>query len=293
MHHHNQFDKIRLVGVVTISMVLGLLVTGRQAFAQSSDSSSVDVSNTSPDDPANSSDVKSLIVDVPDVSSASDDATTANGAADSTAAPMDDSSDVDYAPSADATGADEASDSASEDSAVLEIPQIVNLANRGRANVPADEASANPDSPVDEASANPDDNDNDQTALSSRDEDDANGEGDLAETGSRVGTLADYQNRAAEAPPAVIFFAPPVAVVRIPPPRAFNPWRRPFGAPMVGAPIILPPTSSGPFPSTSPMLAAPRFGTAGSFPRLGSFPRFGSFPSIGSFPRAGMIGARR
>jgi hypothetical protein len=277
MHHHNQHDKVRLVGIVTISMLVGLLAMGRRASAQSLDSSAAGVSNASPDNRTIPPGVKSLTIDTPDLSSASDDATTASDADDSAAPPMSDKPDVEDAASANAVGSDEASGSASENGAVLEIPQVVNLRNGDSANVPADETSANTES------------NDDDTALSSQDdEDDTGGESDLTEDGSPVGTLADYQNQASEAPPGAVFFVPPVAVVAVPRPPLFNPYLRPpFGAPMVAAPIILPPTSSGPFPSTSPMLMAPGPGT------LGPFPRFGSFPHVGSFPRGGLIGARR
>jgi hypothetical protein len=273
MHHHNQHDIVRLVGVVTISMLVGLLAAGRRASAQSIDSSTAAVSNASPDDRTIPSGVKSLIVDPPYPPSASDDATTTNDVDDSAAPAMGDNPDVGEDPSTNAGDSDEASSSASENGAVLEIPQVVNLRNDGSANVPADEASANPKS-----------SDND-TALSSQDDqDDMGGESDLTEAGSPVGTLADYQNQGSEVPPGAVFFAPPV-VVAIP--------RPPFGAPMVAAPIILPPTSSGPFPSTSPMLIAPRPGTFGPFPRFSPFPHFGSFPRVGSFPRGGLMGVRR
>jgi hypothetical protein len=45
---------------------------------------------------------------------------------------------------------------------------------------------------------------------------------------------------------------------------------------VVASPMILPPTSSGPFPSTSPMLMTPRFTTPG-----------------GSFLRGGLMGFHR
>jgi hypothetical protein len=277
MHYHNQHDKVRLVGVVTISMLVGLLAAGRRASAQSLDSSAAGVSNASPDDRTIPPGVKSPTIDTPDLPSASDDATTATDVDDSAPPPMGDNPDAEDASSANAVGSDEASGSASENGAVLEIPQVVNLRNGGSANVPADEASANPES------------NDDDTALSSQDDgDDTGGESDLTEAGSPVGTLADYQNQASEAPPGAIFLAPPVGVVAIPRPPLFNPFLRPpVGAPIVAAPIILPPTSSGSFPSTSPMLMAPRPGT------LGTFPRFGSFPRVGSFPRGGFMGVRR
>jgi len=81
----------------------------------------------------------------------------------------------------------------------------------------------------------------------------------------------------------VILFAPVVSVVRFPRQPLFSPLppRPPFGVPMARSPIILPPTSSGPFPSTSPMLMGPRFGT------------FTSFPRVGSFPYGGLMGAHR
>jgi hypothetical protein len=215
--------------------------------------------------------VESPTIDTPDAPTVSDDAITANGTDDSAAYPASAKSDTEYAPSGGAVGSDEASGSNSENSAVLELPQVVNLPNGGTANASADEASANRDG-----------NDDDDAAQSSQDGEDTAGDHDLAAMGSQVGTLNDYENQANEVPPGVILVAPVVGVVRFPRPPLFSPLPRSlFGAPMATSPIILPPTSSGPFPSTSPMLMGPRFGT------------FGSFPRVGSFPHGGLMGARR
>ena len=174
-------------------------------------------------------------------------------------------------------GSEDASGSDPKNAAVLEIPQVVNLQSGGTANATADETPANLD-------------DDDNTAQSSQDEEDTAGDHDLVAIGSQVGTLEDYQNQANEAPlPSAIFSAPIITVTRLPRSPLFNPLPRTLsGVPMLASPIILPPTSSGPFPSTSPMLMGPRFGTFGSFS-----PRIGSFPRVSSFPRAGLMGAHR
>ena len=270
MHHHDQHDKIRLVGVVTIAMLVGLLAGGRRALGQSLDDSSARASDSSLAERAMPPGVESSTIDTPDAPAVSDDATTADGTDDSAAHPVSANSDTEYAPSGGAVGSDEASGSASENSAVLELPQVVNLQRDGTANASADEAAANPDG------------NDDDTAQSNQDGEDNAGDHDLAAMGSQVGTLEDYQNQANAAPPGVILVAPVVGVVRFPRPPLFSPLPRSlFGAPMATSPIILPPTSRGPFPSTSPMLMGPRFGA------------FGSFPRVGSFPHRGLIGAHR
>jgi len=284
MYHHNQHNKIRLVGAVTLAMLVGPLAGGGRAHAQAPDDSPARASDSSFADRAIAPNMESLTIDTPDAPAVSDDATTANGTDDS-AAPASANSDVEYAPSGSVAGSDNASGSASANRAVLEIPQIVNLSNGDAANAPADEASANLDG------------NDDDTAQSGQNGQDAADGHDLAAMGSQVGTLKDYENQADQTPPQVIFFAPVVRVVPFPRPPLFRPLPRPLGVPIARSPILLPPTSSGPFPSTSPMLMAPRFGTFGSFPHVGAFPSvgpsIGAFPSIGSFPRGGLIGSRR
>ncbi|MBV8054347.1 MAG: hypothetical protein JO071_03805 [Deltaproteobacteria bacterium] len=289
MHHHNQHNKIRLVGAVALAMLVGLLVGGERAHAQVPDDSSARASDSASAERAIAPEVEPLTIDTPDVPAVSDDATTANGTDDSAAHPGSANSDVEYAPSVSIMSSDEASGSASANSAVLEIPQVVNLSNGDAANAPADEASANSDG------------NDDDTAQSGQNGQDTAGGHDLAATGGDVGTLTDYENQAGQTPPHVIFFGPVVRVVPVPRPPLFCPLPRPLGVPIARSPIILPPSSSGPFPSTSPMLMAPRFGTFGSFPHIGAFPSIGphvgAFPNfgprIGAFPRGGFIGARR
>lgn len=279
MHHHDQHDKIWLVGVVTIAMLVGLLTGGRRAHAQALDDSSAGASDSSLAERAIPSGVESLTIGTPDAPASSDDAATVDGTDDSAAHSVSADSDVESAASGSAAGSDEASGSASENGAVLEIPQVVNLPSGGGANAPADEASANFEG------------NDDDVAQSSQDGEDTAGGDDMAAMAGQVGTLKDYQNQANEAPPRVIFFAPVVRVVRFPRPPLFSPPPRPplysplprpqFGLPIARPPIIWPPTSSGPFPSTSPMLMAPRFGA------------FSSFPRVGSFPPGGLMGAHR
>ena len=157
-----------------------------------------------------------------------------------------------------------------ENGSVLELPQAVNPSTGSTVARPPDGASAG-------AEGNDDD-----TAQSDQVGQDTTADSDLPATADQVGTLEDYENQVAEAPPGVIFFAP-VTAVRFPRPPIFNPAvRPPFGVPLVTSPIILPPTSSGPFPSTSPMLMAPG-------PRLMT-PRFATF---GSFRGGGFMGVHR
>jgi hypothetical protein len=153
----------------------------------------------------------------------------------------------------------EASGSDSQDSAVLELPQIVDLRNGNGGDEQADEATA---------SGPANDDDTAQSGPSGQDTAVADG---LPQSADQVGTLRDYQNQMNQAPGGPIFVAPGFAVVRLPRPLFFNPPSPRFlRGPMATAPVFLPPTSSGPFPSTSPMLMGPRIGTLGSFPRGGS-----------------------
>lgn len=252
MHQHNQHVKIRLVGLVTIAMLVGMLAGGRRSHAQSLDDSSARANDSAVTEDPIPPGVESVTTDTPDAPAVPDDAITTNSVDDSAAHPLSDSPDGKYARPGNAVGSDEASGSGSENGAVLELPQVLNLASDGTADRSADRAWASTDG-----------NDED-TAQSSEDEQDLAGDHDLGATTGQVGTLEDYKDQANEAPPGTIFFAPVGTVVGFPRPPLFNPVPRPrFGVPT--SPIILPPTSSGPFPSTSPMLMAPRFATFGSF----------------------------
>jgi hypothetical protein len=283
MHHHRQQDKIRLLDVVTIAMLVGLLASGR-AYAQSSGNSSAPPDESSLVEPAAPPGVESLTTEPPETSAVSDDTATANTAEDSTVRSGSDDSDVVEAPpdsAADPNGtvdAGDASGSGSENGAVLEIPQVVNLQKDRAVDAQADEAAAN------EAAANREGDDDDAAAQTNQAGNNNADDDDLAAAGGQVGTLEDYQNQVNQGAPSVIFLGPGVAVVRFPPPPVFNPLPQ-FGVPTT-SPIIPPPASGGRFPYTSPMLMAPRFGTFGSFPRVGPFPHFGSF-------HGGLIGAHR
>lgn len=266
MHRHNQHDRIRFVGVVTIAMLVGLISGGRRVDAQSLNDSSTRTGGSSVSAPAIPPSAEPLTSDTSDAPAVSDDAITTNITEDSTAHPASNSSDIKYVPSGSAvvpdegsgSDAEEASGSDVEDDAVLELPQVVKL--------PTD-ASAEPS--VDGASADAEDN-NDYAAQSGENGQQTADDNDLAATAGQVGTLEDYENGENQVPPGAIFLAPGVNVVRFPHPPLFNPPRPPLGVPTATWPIILPPTSSGPFPSTSPMLMAPRFAAPrGLFPSRG------------------------
>lgn len=253
MHHPNQHE-IKLIGVITIAMLVGLFAGSRRVHAQSMDDPSARAADSSPDARAIPPGAGSLTIDTPDAPAVSDDAMSANSMDDSTAGPVSDNSAVGDAPTGSAVVSDEASDPGSADGAVLEIPQVVNLPAGGNADQSADGGLASGDST------------DDDVAQSGQDGQDTLGDRDLASMADQVGTLRDYQNQAEQGPLGPFFFAPGMAIVRFPRPPLFNTLPRPsFGVPMARSPIILPPTSSGPFPSTSPMLMAPRFGALGSF----------------------------
>jgi hypothetical protein len=201
--------------------------------------------------------MKSVTIDGPDGPIVSDDATTANSIDDATVASDPESSAVEPAPFASAAVSGEAAGPDSENNSVLELPQVLNLSNGSTANPPADGAAAHADG-----------NDDDLAQSNQNGQDTA--DDDLAAAADQVGTLRDYEDQANRVPLGPIFFAPGFAIVRFPRPPLFNPLSRPpFGVPMATSPIILPPTSSGPFPSTSPMLMAPHIRTLGSFPGRG------------------------
>jgi hypothetical protein len=248
MHCHSQRYEVWLNAVIMIVMLVALVAGCGRAYAQSADDSTADAT-------------RAVIVDVPDPTGATDDPTIAHRIDDSVAG-VSDSSAVEPGASAGSVRADEPSGSESEDGAVLEIPRVIDLANGNRV-----------DRPTEGASANVDGNDDD-TTQSGQDNQDLAADDDLAPADDQVGTLEDYENQAGAAPMGPIFFGPGIAIVRFPHPPPLNPraWP-PFGSPMASSPIILPPTSSGPFPSTSPMLMAPR--------------------PFGSFPGGGLMGLHR
>jgi hypothetical protein len=251
MHHHNQHQKVRLAAAVMLAILVGLLAFGSRANAQSLDDPPAPATNSSMGAGGASYGTESVTIDE-DTPAVADGAAPADPTDDSTAQPASGGSLIEPAPSAGAV----ASGDASDDGSVLEIPQVVNLQNGNNRNQPADGAVANADGS------------DDDTAQSSQDGQNDAADDNLATTADQVGTVQDYEDQANETPPGTIFFAPGVAIVRFPPPL-FSPLPRPpFGVPMA-SPIILPPISRGPFPSTSPMLMAPRFGTFGSFPRGG------------------------
>jgi len=255
MHHHNQLHKIWLVAVTTSAMIAALPAGGLRAHAQSWNDSPPHATDSS----GAASGSESVNIDAPDAPAISGDATTANRVNDTTAHPMSDDSEAGPAPAARPVVPDEASGSGAEDDAVLEIPQVVNLSNASSADRSADGAAASAEG-------------NDDIAQSNQAGENTAAGDDLAPTADQVGTLEDYENQAGAVPLGPIFWAPGVAIVRLPRLPLLSPLpRAPIGLPIVTSPIILPPTSSGPFPSTSPMLMAPRIGTLGPFPRGGLF----------------------
>lgn len=257
MHHHNQHDKAWRAFFIVIAMLIGFLVGRIGAYAQTSSNPSAPGSNYPVDDAAVGANDATDGAGVAEAPGVPNDAATARSIDDSTAARVD-SADFDSAPPATTAASDEASGSGSEDGAVLEIPQVVN---------PHDGSAAGEEPEGAVASREGDDEDSTTSAPAGED---TAALDSSAPTAAQVGTLQDYETQANQAPPGPIFFAPGVAVVRFPRPLFFNSPPRPLlGAPLARSPIILPPTSGGPFPSTSPMLMAPRVGIVGSFPRGG------------------------
>jgi hypothetical protein len=240
MDHRNQHHKVGLIAALSIAILVGL--AGRRACAQSIDDWS-----------AHST--ESATIDATDVPAVSDDASSADGNDDSVAHPAADSPKVESVPAVSAEASDPASSSPSEDGAVLEIPQVVDLQNGPAVNQPAEGASANADG---------------SNADSAQSSQDGHAGDDFGVTADQVGTLQDYQSQQGAVPFGPIFFPPGVTIVRFPRQPLYKSLRQPrFGVPMAAPPIILPPTSSGPFPSTSPMLMAPRMGSLRSFPSAG------------------------
>jgi hypothetical protein len=290
MHHHNQHHRVWLVVVTTSAMLFALQAGGPQGQAQSLNDAPSHATASSMTGRGAESGTDLVDVDAAEGSEGSGDVTTANGNDDPTQ-PVSGNSDIAPAPSASTAASDEASVTGSEGDAVLEIPQVVNLPSGTSANRPTDEAAGNAEgNDADTAQSSQGGYDAD-TAQSGQGGNDV-AAGDVAATVDQVGTLEDYENQAGAVPLGPIFFSPGLATVRLPRLPLFNP-RPPIGVPMAASPIILPPTSSGPFPSTSPMLMAPRVGTLGSFPSASLMlmaPRVGT---LGSFPRAGFMGFHR
>jgi hypothetical protein len=252
MYRHYQPEKIQLVNLVLSAMMVGMLAGSGRALAQSLNDSSGSASDSEITEKAIPPDVEPANIDTPDTP-VSNPAISANSSDDSAAHPASDNSAAESAPSDRAPGSDESSDADAENGAVLEIPQVVDPTTGGTVNGSSEQGVAGADG------------NDDDTAQSSQDGQYTAADRDLPGTADQVGTLEDYEDQAGQVPAGTIFAAP-VSVVGFPPPPLFNPALRPrFGVPIVTSPIILPPTSSGPFPSTSPMLMGPRFATFGAF----------------------------
>src|SRR5579875_555900 len=137
---------------------------------------------------------------------------------------------------------------------VLELPQLVDLQNGNSSGGSQDDGQSDENQPA-------------QSQVSPQDL--ANSDG-LPNVPEQLGTLQDYESQVNQAPPSIVWFAPGMAAVRLAPSLPLNPPLRLPSAPlMVSPPIVLAPTSSSPFPSTSPMLMAPRTRTFGFAPRGG------------------------
>jgi hypothetical protein len=260
MCYFSQHHTIRLAGAIMLVIFVALAAGGRRVLAQSIDDlspagdSSLDV-NSAPstgDRLVKETEPPAIAADTP----------TASGSDDPVSYTTSGNSEVKDVPSGGAVAA-EASAPDSETSAVLEIPQVLNLPSRDTAGQPPERALADGDA-------------NDDDAQPSQDGQDIAEDRDVAAMADQVGTLQDYEDQALRAPAGGMIFAPGMAVMRLPSPPLVSsrpmfsprPMQR-FPFPAAAAPIILPPTSSGPFPSTSPMLMGPAFGTIGSFPRGG------------------------
>jgi hypothetical protein len=258
MHHQNQHQQAwRFFVIMMPTLVVGLMAGRMRAHAQALDNATAPATNASASVGDVSPDAEPASIDEPATPAASGDTTTANRIDDSAPRPVSENPDVGSATPDAAMAPNEASGSSSEDGAVLELPQVVNLQNGAAVDQPPDDASA-------------EDDDDDHTAQSATAGQNSAATDGLAAADDPLGTLQDYENQANQAPLGPVFLGPGVAVVRFPHPFFFNPAPRPLlGPPMGTPPVILPPTSSGPFPSTSPMLMAPRMGALGTFPRGG------------------------
>jgi hypothetical protein len=233
MHHRIQHYKFRkrLAGVAAIALLGGLIAANRRADAHSLGDAGALIEESGA--PATA---------VPE----GYDGATTTSVEDVPASPAPDGSEVDYrlpdAPSVSTRSAGEAV-SGSEQNQVLEIPQLIE-----------------PSSELDPYGAS-----NGSTTLDDNGDGTESGQGDQAQTAelpAEVGSLQDYEEQVIEPPPGMMAYAPGVAALPFARPFGIRPVPKP-GAPLNGmiiaSPIILPPTSAGPLPSTSPMLMSPRF----------------------------------
>ena len=270
MDHHHQHHKFWFVAVIAGEAMLALTQPTSRAHAQSVNDSYPaavsPISEASTGFGAESLDGARTVAIPPDMKAA-------DNVDDPKAYPASHNSDTASASLRGSVSPDDESGSTSEDDAVLEIPQVINPAN----------------------AATPDQSGNVQSAAGAGNEDNAaqsnqaggqvtTDDNDLAATADQIGTLQDYENQAGASPLGPVFFPPGIRIVQFPRVRALNALRHPVGIPLATSAIILPPTSSGPFPSTSPMLMAPRTSPMLMAPRIGT---------LGAFPRGGLMGFRR
>jgi hypothetical protein len=270
MDYHHQHHKFLFVAAIAGSVMLALTEPTSRAHAQSVNDSYPTavspISEASTGFGAGSLDGARTVAIPPDMKAA-------DNVNDPRAYPVSHNSDTASASLHGSVSPGGESGSASEDDAVLEIPQVINSAN----------------------AATPDQSGNVQSAASGGNEDNAaqsnqaggqtaTDDDDLAATADQIGTLQDYENQAGASPLGPVFFPPGIRIVQFPRVPALNALRQPVRIPVATSAIILPPTSSGPFPSTSPMLMAPRTSPLLMAPRIGT---------LGAFPGGGLMGFRR
>jgi hypothetical protein len=240
MHHNNHVQTVRLAAAITVAMVLAIAVGGERAYAQSIDDSSASASDSQPRASGGTGGAEIINVDGANEPAGSAVTTAAGPTDNSTSPPVADDSDEEAGPSAGTAVPDTTSNSAAENGAVLELPQVISL------------PSGNPDASADAASANTE-GDDDDTAQAAQDP----GTEDDPASPDQVGSLEDYENQKGAAPVGAIL-APGVIIAPYPSAPLFNTLPSPpFGVPMATSPIILPPTSRGPFPSIGPILMPP------------------------------------
>lgn len=272
MDHHHPHHRFWLIAAIAGSMVLALTQPGSLAQAQSVNDSYPNAAVSPIREDSSGSGAESL--DGAETVAIPADAKAAADADNSSAYPASHNPDGASAPVLGPVAPDDESGSASKDDAVLEIPQLIN---------PATPSTPNQSGNVQSAAGGG--NDDNAAQANQAGGQTAPNEDDVAATADQVGTLQDYENQEGATPLAPGYFAPGIRIVQFPPLPALNALpRQPVGIPMAPSPIILPPTSSGPFPSTSPMLMAPRTHAMLMAPRIGT---------LGAFPRGGLIGFRR
>jgi hypothetical protein len=214
-----------LSGLVGLGLLAGLMYASRPAEAQSLGAGSAEVSNAS-GSPADAMGDDHVDADA----TAVDRSPAPSGEHDDEGRPGGDDRMALMHPTA------------ADNGQVLEVPQVLGPADLGGENRDQEASGANSDD-------TPTPDQDDSGAL------DEDGTGVPAE----VGSLADYENQATPVPMGVMVYGPGMAAPMFANRLGANRLPLPISptGPIMRAPIILPPTSSGPFPSTSPMLMSP------------------------------------